>query len=361
MDKHFMLRAIKLARKGLGKVSPNPLVGAVIVKNGFILGEGYHQFYGDKHAEVNALESCLESAIDGTLYCNLEPCSYSYPGKKNLPCCDAIIKSGIKRVVIGQIDPNPNVSGSGIRKLKDHGIKVELGIMEEESLDLNCGFNTVMVLGRPYIHLKWAQTLDGQIATCTGVSKWISSEECRKNSHFYRSQCDGILVGRKTLERDNPTLDARYGHKPSPRPIIIDPMLKTSPTLNIYNRNPVIICSNETSLEKRSLYSGELLILQGRTFDMSIIMSSLKIFGFNSIFVEGGSSVITQCFKSDLWDRVTIYTSPKIMGFGLSPIGDLSVGHPKEAITFEKTEFEILDNHIVFNGYNHVGKLCLQE
>ena len=356
-----MKRAISLARGGKGQVSPNPLVGAIIVKNGKIIGQGYHEYYRGKHAEINALESCFESTKGATLYCNLEPCSTNYLGKHNPPCCDAIIKANIIRVVISQIDPNPYVAGSGIKKLKENGIDVVTGVEIEESMELNRGFNTIMRLNRPYIHIKWAQTLDGQIASSSGESKWISSEACRKNSHYYRSQCDGILVGRKTLELDNPTLDARYGYSPSPRPIIIDPLLQSSPELKIYDRNPVIICSNDTFAHRRSEYRGEILTFPGRSFELSIIMETLKDIGFNSVFVEGGASLITQCLESELWDRVTVYTAPKLMGSGLSPVGNLSINHPKDSIIFASSNFEILDNHMVFNGYREERVLCLQE
>lgn len=356
-----MKRAISLARGGYGKVSPNPLVGAVIVKNKKIIGFGYHENYGGKHAEINALESCTESTNGATLYCNLEPCSKVYPGKHNSPCCDVIIKAKIKRVVIAQIDPNPKVSGSGVLKLKSNGIDVITGVEIEESLELNRGFNSVMLNGRPYIHLKWAQTLDGQIATSSGESKWISSEECRKNTHYHRSLCDGILIGRRTLELDNPTLNVRYGYSPSPRPIIIDSILKTSPESKIFDRNPIIICSSDTLKKRRSLYRGDFLTFSGRTFTMSNIMETLKDIGLNSIFVEGGSSLITQCIEADLWDRVTVYTAPKLLGKGLSPVGNLPITHPKDAITFVNTKIEIMDNHIVFNGYRKQRSLCLQE
>lgn len=355
-----MKRAISLARGGSGQVSPNPLVGAVIVKNEKIIGQGYHERYGGKHAEINAIESCNESTNGATLYCNLEPCSKVYPGKHNPPCCDAIIKAKIKRVVISQIDPNPKVQGSGIQMLKSCGLDVTTGIEVEESMELNRGFNSVMRYGRPYIHIKWAQTLDGQIATSSGESKWISSEECRKNAHFHRSLCDGIIVGRRTLELDDPTLDARFGYSPSPRPIIIDPILQTSPDLKIFDRNPVIICSNDTFQKRRSLYRGEILTFPGRSFNISAIMETLKDIGFNSIFVEGGASLITQCLEAELWDRVTVYTAPKLLGNGLSPVGNLPINHPKDAIKFFNSQFEILDNHMVFNGYRVERVLCLQ-
>ena len=200
-------------------------------------------------AEINAIESSLEPLDGSTLYCNLEPCSKIYSGKKNSPCCDAIIKSGIKRVVIAQIDPNPHVSGSGVTLLRENGIEVITGVEQEKALELNVGFNSVMSKGRPYIHIKWAQSLDGKIAASSGVSKWISSEACRKEVHFFRGIYDAILVGRNTLEMDNPQLDTRYGGINSPRPVIIDAHLKSSPELNVFKRDPVVFCSDSLDSE----------------------------------------------------------------------------------------------------------------
>lgn len=359
LDSYFMKRAISLAQGGRGRVSPNPLVGSVIVKNNRIIGEGFHRAHGEKHAEIEALDSCRESPYGGTLYCNLEPCSKSYPGKINPPCCDAIIRAGISRVVIGQIDPNPEVAGSGVSKLKAAGIEVLTGVEARESFILNRGFNSVMTMGRPWVHLKWAQTLDGQIASLTGKSKWISSQKCREEVHSYRSLYDGILVGRKTLELDNPLLDARYGYFPSPRAVIVDPELKASPDLAIFKRNPLIICSTTVSDHKKRAYSGDFIELEGRNFSTDLILKSLKNRGINSLFVEGGASILTAFLKDGLWDRVTVYTAPKIMGAGISPVLDLGVDHPGDSITFARSSFKTLDNHMVFNGYRE--SLCLQE
>lgn len=360
MDRRFMERALELALGGLGKVSPNPMVGAVIIKEDKIIGEGFHGFYGDKHAEVHALNSCETDVRGADLYCNLEPCSTAYTGKINPPCCDAIIKAGISRVFIGQLDPNPKVSGTGVKRLRNAGVEVYTGILEEEALELNRGFNSVMTVERPYIHLKWAQTLDGQIATKAGVSKWISSEECRKETHYYRSLCDAILVGRNTITEDDPALDARYGFSPSPRPVVIDAKLKTDPKSKIFTRNPIIFTNRNNRIERREMYSGEFALLEGSCFPLTVILDELKNRGVNSLFVEGGSDLLTQFLEAGLWDRITIYTAPKILGEGISPVGVLPIDHPKDSITFKKHSFKILDNHMVFNGWREEAGLCLQ-
>lgn len=350
-----------LAIKGAGKVSPNPMVGAVIVKDGEIIGEGYHRYHGDRHAEVNAILSCSKDPSGGDLYCNLEPCSTDYPGKINPPCCDAIIKCGIKNVFIGQLDPNPKVSGSGVERLEGAGINVRYGVCEAEALELNRGFNSVMLQGRPYVHIKWAQSLDGQTATKDGASKWITSEECRKETHWHRSKCDAIMVGRKTIESDNPTLNARYGYYPSPRPVVVDSELKCNPDSEVFKHNPIMFTSSESSEKRRALFNGDICLLAGKRFSIKAILEELKLNGINSLFVEGGANLISQFMNEGLWDRITVYTAPKIMGDGLSPVGEIGVKHPEESIEFAESSFEVLDGHMVFNGFRKRRELCLQD
>lgn len=340
----FMKRALALAEKGRGRVSPNPLVGSVIVFNNKIIGEGFHEVYGGKHAEVNALESIdskqLHLLKQSTLYCNLEPCSKNYPGKKNPPCCDVIITAGIQKVIVGQLDPNPMVAGSGIRKLEEAGIDVELGLLEEECINLNRGFNSVMRQNRPFIHLKWAQTLDGQIATKNGVSKWISSEECRAETHYYRSLCDGIMVGNSTIINDDPILDARYGFSPSPRPVILDRKSKLDRQYKVFKRDPIVITSESGFKLEESGY-----------FNLFDVVKSLPDSGINSLFVEGGSNLLTQFLKEGLWDQITIYIAPKILGGGISPVADIGISHPQSALEFSRKYIKQIDDHIVFNGW----------
>jgi len=356
-----MKRALDIALGGKGRVAPNPLVGALIVKNKKIISQGYHEKHGGKHAEINAIDSCSVPLNGATLYCNLEPCSSLYLGKKNPPCCDRIISSGISRVVIGQIDPNPMVSGKGVARLKEAGIDVIVGVLEKEALEINMGYNSLMEKGRPYVHLKWAQTIDGKIAANSGKSKWISSQTCRANTHYLRSKYDGILVGRTTYELDNPVLNTRYGYTPSPRPIVIDPLLKLSPKLNVFKRNPVIFCSQDTLEVDRKDRKGEYILLPGRKFQLNQILTSLKELGINSLFVEGGRELLTQFIRDEIWDRITIYIAPKILGDGISPIGDLNIETPSKAINFKHIDMDIIENHTVFNGYREELVLCLPE
>lgn len=347
-----MKRALTLAEKGHGKVAPNPLVGAVIVYKDRIIGEGYHGYHGDKHAEINAINSVKDEDFkylkESTIFCNLEPCSDSYPGKINPPCCNKIIEVSFKKVVIAQLDPNPKVSGRGVRRLEEAGIEVELGVLEKEAIILNRGFNSVMRQKRPFIHLKWAQTLDGQVATKDGVSKWISSQECRKETHYYRSLCDGIMVGTNTVIKDNPSLNARYGFEPSPRPVIIDRSLKLDRDLEVFKHNPLVITSKNL-IEEDLPFST--IRLEGDSFDIGDILNELPPIGINSLFVEGGANLITQFIEKGLWDQITVYIAPKILGEGISPVGLLDIRHPRESINFNKTDIKTIDDHIVFNGW----------
>ena len=215
--------AIKLAKKGEGKVNPNPMVGAVIVKDGIVIGEGYHEKYGEGHAEVNAFKSLKEDPSGATMYVTLEPCSHY---GKTPPCADKIIKNNIKRVVIGMIDPNPLVAGNGVDKLKKAGIEVKVGVLEEKCKKLNEVFIKYILSKKPFVVLKTAMSLDGKIATRTGESKWISSEKSRLQVHNLRNKLSAIMVGVNTVIKDNPELTCRIENGNNPIRIIVDSTLR---------------------------------------------------------------------------------------------------------------------------------------
>ena len=242
-DEHFMKLAIALARKGRFYVSPNPMVGAVIVKKGMIIGRGYHQRFGGNHAEINAINNAGEDISGSTLYVTLEPCCHE---GKTPPCTDSIIKNKIARVVIGAIDSNPLVSCQGINYLQSCGIEVKAGILEKECRHLNEKFFYYMETGLPYVTVKYAQTLDGRIATATGESQWISSAASLKLAHQLRAEHDAILVGRKTVDKDNPELTVRLVRGRNPLRVIVDSELNISPTAkvlqNIY-KTPTLIAT----------------------------------------------------------------------------------------------------------------------
>jgi diaminohydroxyphosphoribosylaminopyrimidine deaminase/5-amino-6-(5-phosphoribosylamino)uracil reductase len=229
-DRYCMKRALTLARRGMGKTSPNPMVGAVIARDGRITGEGWHRRYGGKHAEAEAMGSCLaagENAKGGTLYCTLEPCCFTAPDKHQPPCAELVIKSGIRRAVIAGLDPFKRVNGAGAAMLREAGIIVETGLFAEAEAELNRGYYTFQQKGRPFVHLKIAQTLDGRIAATEGVpgDRWITDEAARKIVHRMRAEYDAVLVGRGTVLADDPELTVRLVRGRNPLRVILDSRL----------------------------------------------------------------------------------------------------------------------------------------
>ncbi len=334
-DAFWMKRAINLARKGSGKVLGNPMVGCVIVKKGRVLAEGFHRKFGGNHAEIEAL---LKHGISGsglkraqhpqhpgafntgafngaTMYVNLEPCAHF---GKTPPCVPEIIRSGIKRVVIGMKDPNNLVFGKGIRILKKNGIYVEVGCLKKECMDLNISFITNMKKRRPYIAIKAAMSLDGKIATKTGESKWITSEKSRKYAKKLRAKYDAILVGKNTVLRDDPGLKAFNKAGREPIRIILDSMLATSPSAKVYrNRNVILVTTNRTQKSKIKKFAKKAIPL--KIFPSKIRLAPLLQWlyrkkGISSIFVEGGSEVIGSFFDEKFVDKVYFFIAPKIIG-----------------------------------------------
>lgn len=253
MDSKYMKLAIELALKGEGSVNPNPLVGAVLVKNNKIIGKGYHKIFGGPHAEVYAIEEAGKNAKDSTLYVTLEPCAHK---GKTPPCTTKIINSGIKKCVIATLDSNPIVSGKGIEILKNSGIEVSVGLLREEAKDLNKIFFKYIKDNKPYLFLKCAITLDGKIATSSYNSKWITNEACRKKVQFLRNKYSGIMIGINTLINDNPKLTSRIENGRNPYRIVIDPYLKTPLDSNFVNTNDgksIIITSQNNILNNEKI------------------------------------------------------------------------------------------------------------
>jgi len=292
-DEQYMQRALELARKGLGHTSPNPMVGAVIVKDNKIIAEGYHQQAGKDHAEIVALKKCSSSSSKkATLYINLEPCCHH---GKTPPCVDSIIASGISKVMIATKDPNPLVSGRGIAALKKAGISVKVGVLQQEAEELNKIFFKYIATGKPYIYLKAALTLDGKIATRTAESKWISGEDARALVHQKRKEVDAILVGKHTLLHDDPHLTARVGRSTSfPKRIILGTEKDVPKNLHIFHQK------------------GENIFRSGK--DLTKILDDLGKQEITSILVEGGSSVFSQFIKQGLVDEYLFFIAPKLLG-----------------------------------------------
>ncbi len=339
LDKEYLRRALKLARKGLGKTSPNPVVGAVIVKEDRIIGQGYHHQFGGNHAEVNAFQSASESTNGATLYVTLEPCCYH---GKTPPCVDAIIRNKIGRVVIGTLDPNPRVNGKGVEILKRHGIETEVGVLEAECRNLNAAHFKYMTTGLPLVTLKFAQTLDGRIATATGDSQWISSEKFRRLAHQLRATSDAVMVGIDTVLADDPRLTVRLVKGKNPTRIILDTRLRIPLDARVVRDGktaPTIIATTSHADEKKSSRLNEMgievLVVReddAGEIDLRHLLRLLGERGVSSLLVEGGAGVITSLLHQNLADRMVVAVAPKITGKGIEAVGELKICELGQAI-----------------------------
>ena len=325
-DIKFMKEAIKLAKKRKGLTHPNPTVGAVIVKDGKIIGKGYHKKAGLPHAEREAIKDALKKGHDlkgSTMYITLEPCCHY---GKTPPCTDAIIENKISQVVVATLDSNPLVAGKGIEKLKKHGINVKVGILEEEAKNLNRDFFTYITEGRPYIILKWAQSIDGKIATFTGDSKWITNEKARKDVHKLRKEVSAILVGKNTALEDNPELTVRHiKTEKQPIRVLIDKDLEVPPDYKIYNeKTKTIVFTSLNPKNKKTLQALQkrpnVEVVKKETVEGKIplreILGDLYKKGVVSLLVEGGSKTISQFLKEKLFDEINVYIGNVIIGDG---------------------------------------------
>jgi diaminohydroxyphosphoribosylaminopyrimidine deaminase/5-amino-6-(5-phosphoribosylamino)uracil reductase len=349
-----MKLTINLAKKGMGKTSPNPLVGAVVVKNDQIIGKGYHKRFGQPHAEANALKACKDKAKGATLYVNLEPCCHY---GKTPPCTDIIIKSGIRKVVCAIPDPNPQVNGRGIRILKEGGVDVHLGVLEEEAKKLNEIYLKFITTGLPFVMLKVAQTLDGRIATKLGESKWITQKDCRRFVHFLRSWVDAVLVGANTVKIDNPELTIHNARGEDPIRIILGSSGKMSDNLKVIRENKngktIITTTNQKTKEKFK-EKVEIWKLKKDKHGKIDLVQLLKKAGENqitSLLVEGGRGVFTSFLKEKLVDKIYYFLSPKILGNGLTSFGDLGVGEISGSITLRDYEIKRFNNDLLVIGY----------
>ena len=320
MDKKYMERALELAALGEGNVNPNPMVGAVVVKDGKILGEGYHKKYGGPHAEVFALEEAGEKAKGATIYVTLEPCSHY---GKTPPCAKKIIDMGIKRCVIASLDPNPLVSGRGIKMMTDAGIEVITGIMEKEALELNRVFMKYISTKTPYLFLKCGITLDGKIASRTGNSKWITNELAREKVQRLRNKYMGIMVGINTVLADDPSLTARIENGRNPYRIVIDPFLDIpldSKFVNFEDGKSILVTSyNNVEKERISFLKKKnvnVIFLEGTDFKICDILKKVGETGIDAVLLEGGSFLISRAFAEKAIDGGEIFIAPKILGDG---------------------------------------------
>ena len=317
-DEIWMRRALELAEKGRGKTSPNPLVGALVVQGGKIVGQGHHPYFGGPHAEIIALEKAGKRAKGATLYVTLEPCS---SWGKTPPCVDTVIASGVKKVVVGSLDPNPRNHRAGILKLKNSRIRVRVGILAETVEKQNRTFFKAMRTGFPFVTLKMAQSLDGKIATRTGASRWISSEPARKLVHGLRSQADAVLVGKNTALLDNPKLQGVNGRAGKPWRIVLDPDLEIRAAARIFQGPQltfVVVSEKKLKQISNQLSTNRRILLpiparQGK-LDLKFLLKKLVSLGVHHLLVEGGGEMAWSFVRGGFVDRLIWIMAPKIVG-----------------------------------------------
>ncbi len=360
-DIQFMKRAITLAARAKGMTSPNPMVGAVVVKNGKIIAEDYHKKAGEPHAEALAILKAAERAKGSTLYVTLEPCCHL--DKRTPPCTRAIINSGIKRVFIAMEDPNPKVSGKGIEELKMHGIDVASGILEDKAKRLNEAYIKFITTGMPFVILKTAMTLDGKIATPEGQSKWITGESSRKIVHRIRGSVDAILTAVGTVKADNPELTVRMGQGiKNPKRIVIDPDLEIPINYKILNVPPeTIVVTKKHQVDNSKKQKKQLLIEKGiriiefggERVDLRWLMRVLGEMEVSSILIEGGSSLNAYALQDRIVDKVIFFVAPKIIGGkkSLTAIGGDIFRRLEDAYVVKDLKIRRIGSDLMIEGY----------
>ena len=344
-DRQYMKMALELAQKGMGFTAPNPMVGAVIVKNGRIIGQGYHRKYGELHAEREALAVCTEEPKGASIYVTLEPCCHY---GKQPPCVNAILEAGIRRVIIGSSDPNPLVAGKGIRILKDHGIEVTENILKEECDKLNEAFFYYIQNKKPYVVMKYAMTMDGKIAAYTGESKWVTGEAARIHVQEQRLKYTGIMVGVGTVLADDPMLTCRLENSRNPVRIICDSHLRTPLTSKIVRTAetiPTILASSSKDQQKIKNYEElgcQVLYVPEKNghIDLNRLMELLGAAKIDSILLEGGGSLNWSALESGIVQKVQTYIAPKLFGGeeAKTPVEGKGFPDPASAVLLKNSE-----------------------
>ncbi|MBN1199010.1 MAG: bifunctional diaminohydroxyphosphoribosylaminopyrimidine deaminase/5-amino-6-(5-phosphoribosylamino)uracil reductase RibD [Bacteroidales bacterium] len=356
----YMRLALKLAKKGAGWVSPNPMVGAVIVKDNVIIGQGYHEYFGGPHAEVNAFNSCKKSPRGAILYLNLEPCIHY---GKTPPCAELIVKKGIRKVVIAMKDPNPVVNGKGVEFLERNNISVETGILEKEAFQLNEVFAKFITTRKPFCLYKSAMTLDGKIASVSGDARWVSGESSRKLVQKLRHEYSAIMVGIGTVLKDNPKLDARRSRKISKNPlkVVVDSMARISLDSNVLAINPQLTL---VAVTKRA-DSGKLAEIRRRgaqvvvcpekndQVDLEYLMLALGLMDIDSVFLEGGGTLAFSAMRDQVVDKVMLFIAPRFIGGKKAPtiLEGEGIRRLSDAIPFRVSGLKMLKEDILIEGY----------
>ena len=353
--------ALDLAGKGEGFTSPNPMVGAVVVKDGKVVGSGYHEAVGGPHAEVNAIGAAGKQAAGATLYVTLEPCNHT---GRTPPCTAAIVKAGVSRVVVALPDPNPKVAGGGCEYLKQNGIDVTTGVCEQQARQQNEFFVKYITTGRPFVIAKCAATLDGRIATRTGDSKWVTGEAARRHVHRIRHAVDAIMVGINTVKMDNPSLTTRLDDSPVKDPIriILDTRLSIDTDATVLQQNSdadtILVAgqgvepARKANLEKAGARILE-IELKSRRIDLAALMQQLGTMEISSLLVEGGSGVLASAFQSGIVDKVQFFYAPKVLG-GDDGIPICSGPGPelmRQSVPIKDISVSRFDDDILIEGY----------
>lgn len=360
-DIRFMRRALALAENGRGHVGPNPMVGAVIVREGRIIAEGWHHVYGSLHAERDALASCTESVAGATMYVTLEPCCHY---GKQPPCTDAIIAAGISRVVIAMTDPNPLVAGHGAAILREHGIKVTTGLMEDESRHLNRVFIKYITTRHPWVVLKWAMTLDGRIASVTGDSKWVSGEDSRRMVHELRGRYMGIVAGIGTVLADDPMLNCRIEGMRQPVRIIVDSTASMPADCMIARTagefRTVLAhtgAADNQRLDRLRSCGVEFLLCScgaDGMVDLDDMLGKLGAMGLDSVLVEGGGELNWSLVRAGLADEFFVFVAPKMVGGRVAkgPVGGAGFGKMSEACGIRTDSVKMVGEDVLVHGFS---------
>ncbi len=350
-DTDCMNRALELATRGEGAVEPNPMVGAVVVREGQIVGEGWHQKYGGPHAEVFALDNAGHSALGATLYVTLEPCCHF---GKTPPCTEKIIESGVRRVVAAMHDPFPSVSGKGVSRLREAGIVVEVGVGELASQHLNAPYLKRLRQNRPFVVAKWAMTLDGKIATQSKDSKWITNDLARQQAHLVRGNMDAILVGAGTLRSDDPSLTARLPDSKKPNRIATRVVITSQPS-----QLPLDCQFFRTTHEAPVWVASPIIdwkppegVQHIPMTDLGSLLDEMGKQRFTNVLIEGGSGLLGAFFDAKLVDEVHVYIAPKIIGGekSLSPVGGTGIAKIAEALQLEGVQMIPLGDNVLLKG-----------
>lgn len=340
IDQKHMKRAITLAKKGVGKTHPNPAVGCVVVKNGVVIGEGWHKKAGGPHAEINALQSAGIAARGADVYVTLEPCCHT---GKTPPCSEALIKAGVRRVIAGMRDPNPQINGGGLQALQQAGIETVCDVLEKECREINRPFLKFITTGHPYVTYKCAMTLDGKIASVTGESRWISCEASRRIVHRMRADSDAVMVGVDTIIADDPQLTVRHIRGRNPLRIIVDSHLRTPESVAVLRAQMArgtVIATIETDPAVHARYqkSGATLLVcspENNRVQLHDLWNRLGKLGIHSLLLEGGSHLAGEALRHGLIDECVFFYAPKVIGKdGFSPFAITGTTDMARSITF---------------------------